>query len=38
MRRVVVGRTAGAYIQAVGTRCRKEWYRHTISGKELVWI
>ena len=27
MRRVAVGRTAGAYIHAMGIRCRKEWVR-----------
>ena len=38
MRRVAVGRSAGAYSQAVGIRCRREWCRHTISKKELVGI
>ena len=40
MRRVAVGRSAGAYTKAVGIRSRREWYRcrHTISRKELVGI
>ena len=35
MRRVAVGRSAGAYLGAVGIRCRREWCRHTISRKDL---
>ena len=33
-----MGRSAGAYTQAVGIRSRREWCRHTISRKELVGI
>ena len=36
MRRVAVGRSAGAYTQAVGIRCRREWCKHTTSKRELV--
>ena len=38
MRRVAVGRSAGAYTQAVGIRSRKEWCIHAISRKVLVGI
>ena len=38
MRRVAVGRSAGAYAQAVGIRSRKEWCIRTIGRKELVGI
>ena len=38
MRRVAVGRAAGACSQAVGIRCKREWCKHTISRKELVGI
>ena len=38
MRRVAMSRSAGAYLEAVGIRCRREWCRHTISRKELVGI
>ena len=38
MRRVAVGRSAGAYTQAVGIRSRKEWCKHTVSRRELVGI
>ena len=38
MRRVAVGRAAGACSQAVGITCRGEWCKHTISRKELVGI
>ena len=38
MRRVAVGRSAGAYTQAVGIRSRREWCRRTISRRELVGI
>jgi hypothetical protein len=38
MRRVAVGRTAGGVEQAVGIRCRQEWYRHKMSREQLVGI
>ena len=38
MRRVAVGKTTEGYDQAVGTRHRKEWYRHKMSRKQLVGI
>ena len=38
MRRVAMSRSAGAYLEAVGIRCRREWCRHIISRKELVGI
>ena len=36
MRRVAVGRSAGAYAQAVGVRSRKEWCIQTMDRKKLV--
>jgi hypothetical protein len=36
MRRVVVGRAAGGFDQAVGVRSRREWHRHKMSRKQLV--
>ena len=36
MRRVAVGRTAGGVEQAVGIRCRREWYKHKMSREQLV--
>ena len=33
MRRIATGRSAGAYTEAVGIRCRREWCRHTIISK-----
>jgi hypothetical protein len=36
MKRVAVGRSAGAYAQAVGVRSRKEWCIQTMSRKMLV--
>ena len=38
MRRVAVGRSAGAYAQAVGIRSRKEWCIQTMNRKVLVGI
>jgi hypothetical protein len=38
MRRVAVGRTAGGVEQAVGIRCRQEWYKHKMSREQLVGI
>ena len=38
MRRVAVGRSAGAYAQAVGVRSRKEWCIQTMNRKVLVGI
>jgi hypothetical protein len=38
MRRVAVGRSAGAYAQAMGVRSRKEWLIQTMSRKKLVGI
>ena len=38
MRRVAVGRTAGGVEQAVGIRCRREWYKHKVSREQLVGI
>ena len=38
MKRVAVGRSAGAYTQAVGIRCRKEWCNHVMGRKVLVGI
>ena len=38
MRRVAVGRSAGAYAQAVGVRSRKEWCTQTMNRKALVGI
>jgi hypothetical protein len=37
-RRVAVGRSAGAYAQAVGVRSRKEWCIQTMDRKRLVGI
>ena len=36
MKRVAVGRAAGGFGQAVGTRCRQEWHRYKMSRKQLV--
>ena len=33
---VAVGRTAGAYLQAVGVRSKKGWCRHTMGRQQLV--
>ena len=33
---VAVGRTTGAYLQAVGIRSRTEWCRHTMGRQQLV--
>ena len=41
MRRVAVGKSTGGYGQAVGSRSRKEWFRHNshkMSRKQLVGI
>jgi hypothetical protein len=38
MKRVAVGRSAGAYAQAVGIRSRKEWCIQTMSRKKMVGI
>ena len=38
MRRVAVGRSAGAYAQAVGIRSREEWYTQAMDRKRLVGI
>ena len=38
MRRVAVGRSAGAYTHAVGIRSRKEWCIHAMNRKVLVGI
>ena len=38
MRRVVVGKAAGTFEQAVGIRSRKKWFRHKMSRKQLVGI
>jgi hypothetical protein len=38
MKRVAVGRTAGGFEQAVGIRCRQEWYKHKMSREQLVGI
>ena len=38
MWRVAVGRSAGAYTQAAGTRSREEWCIHIMGREVLVWI
>ena len=38
MRRVAVGRSAGAYAQAVGVRSRKEWLIQAMDRRKLVGI
>ena len=38
MRRVAVGRSAGAYAQAVGIRSKEEWYTQAMGRKRLVGI
>ena len=38
MKRVAIGRAAGGFEQAVGIRCRQEWYKHKMSREQLVGI